>query len=108
VRCSEFERSVRGKIMTAAAVPVSIEETMAGFIVWLARRRAPLVQRRRCVDSVELFLRWQHDQCEQGESHCGEDTYYAEMRRAGADDAQVTDVRTAVGMFRHYLITRHH
>jgi hypothetical protein len=91
--------------MTTAASPPSIEATVAGFIVWLARRRAPLVQRRRCVDSVELFLRWQHGQRERAEPRCGEDTYYAQMRHTGADDAQITEVRTAVGMFRHYLIT---
>ena len=82
-----------------------MSQTVAGFIVWLARRRAPLVQRRRSVKSVELFLRWHHDQRERCDPRCGEDAYYADMRLAGADDAQVTEVRTAVGIFRHYLIT---
>jgi hypothetical protein len=91
--------------MTTAASAPSIEATMAGFIVWLSRRRAPLVQRRRCVDSVELFLRWQHHQRERGETRCSEDIYYVDMRHAGADDAQITELRTAIGMFRHYLIT---
>jgi len=91
--------------MTTAASRLSIEATVAGFSGWLARRRAPLMQRRRCVDSVELFLRWQHDQRERGQPCCGEDDYYAQMRHTGADDAQITEVRTAVGMFRHYLIT---
>lgn len=90
--------------MTTAPSAPSIEATMAGFIVWLARRRAPVVQRRRCIEAVELFLRWQHDQRERGEPRCSEDAYYAELRQAGAG-AHESEVRAAVGMFRHYLLT---
>jgi hypothetical protein len=89
--------------MPTATSPPSIEAAMAGFIVWLARRQAPLVQRRRAIEAVELFLRWQHEQREHGEPRRGEDAYYAQMSDAG-DDAQVTETRTAIGIFRHYLI----
>jgi hypothetical protein len=91
--------------MTAATSRPSIEATVAGFIVWLSRRRVPLVQRRRGADEVERFLRWQRDRRESGESRVSEDAYYADLRHRGIGEDQITEVRTVIGMFRHYLIT---
>lgn len=91
--------------MTTATSQPSVETTVAGFIVWLARRQPVLVQRQRCAASVEVFLRWQRVQRERGESRCTEDAYYAELCNHGASSAHITEARTAIGLFRHYLIS---
>lgn len=89
----------------APAGPAAVEATVvAGFIVWLARQHTPFDQRQRCPDIVERLLRWQDGQREQGDSYT-EDTYYAQMTLCGASDAQVNDVRAAIGLFRRYLRT---
>jgi hypothetical protein len=71
----------------APASPVSVEATVAGFIVWLARQHIPFDQRQRCPDIVQRFLRWQHGQHEQGNSY-SEDTYCTQMTLRGASAAQ--------------------
>ena len=89
--------------MTDVAPPISVESTVAPFIVWLARHRSPLDHRHHCPDTVERFLRWQHCQRDQGNSHAEHD-YYVQLRRCGAGDTQVDEVRTAITLFRRYLI----
>ena len=91
--------------MTTATSQSSVEATVAGFIVWLARRQPVLAQRQRCAGSVEVFLRWQRVQRERGEARCTEDAYYEQLSDLGATNAQVTEARTAIGLFRHYLIS---
>jgi len=90
---------------TAATSQPSVEATIAGFIVWLAHRHSPLINRQRYATAVERFLRWQREQRTQDQPSCTEDAYCAQMRRCGASDAQVSETRTAIGVFRHYLIT---
>jgi len=82
----------------------SVEASMAGFIVWLARHHTSLTQRGRYADAVERFLRWQHDQREHHSSHL-EDDYYAHMQRTGSNVAHVVQVRSAIELFRRYLRT---
>jgi hypothetical protein len=96
-------RTPDGEIMTSAAPPTSVESTVAGFIVWLARQRSPFNRRHQCPDIVERFLRWQHDQREQGNSYT-DDTYCAQMSRCGANEVQVNEARAAIGLFRRYLL----
>jgi hypothetical protein len=83
----------------------SVETTVAGFSGWLARRQPVLAQRQRCAGSVEVFLRWQRVQRERGAARCTEDAYYEQLRQLGGTNAQITEARTAIGLFRHYLIT---
>jgi hypothetical protein len=91
--------------MTSAAPSTSVESSVAGFIVWLARQRSPIDQRRHCPDTVERFLRWQRQHCERDQGSCHtENDYYAQIRRCGAVDAQVDEARTAISLFRRYLL----
>ena len=90
--------------MTEVAGSVSLEATIAGFIVWLARQHAPLPGRRHCPNMVERFLRWQHLRRERGEDYT-EDAYCAELHRAGASSAEIAPIRAAIAQFRRYLQT---
>jgi hypothetical protein len=88
--------------MTDVAGSMSLDAMIAGFIVWLARQRAPLPGRSHCPNTVERFLRWQHLQRERGADHT-EDAYCAELRRAGASSAEITPIRASIEQFRRYL-----
>ena len=76
--------------MTEVAGSVALDAMIAGFIVWLARQRAPLLGRRHCPNTVERFLRWQHLRREQGEDHT-EDAYCAELRRTAIGPFKAED-----------------
>jgi hypothetical protein len=84
--------------------PGSVEASMAGFIVWLARHHTSPTQRGRYADAMERFLRWQRDQREHHASY-SEDDYYAHMQRNGSNVAHVVQVRSAIELFRRYLRT---
>ncbi|HEX4246821.1 MAG TPA: hypothetical protein VH008_03075 [Pseudonocardia sp.] len=90
--------------MTEVAGSVAPHAMIAGFIVWLARQRAPLLGRRHCPNTVERFLRWQHLRREQGADHT-EDAYCAELSRGGATSAELVPIRAAIAQFRRYLQT---
>jgi hypothetical protein len=90
--------------MPSAAPLTSVESTVAGFIVWLARQRSPLNDRHQCPDILERFLRWRQDQRDQGNS-ATEDAYYTQLNRCGANEAQVAEARAAIELFRRYLLT---
>lgn len=90
--------------MTEVAESVSLDAMIAGFIVWLARQRAPLPGRSHCPNTVERFLRWQHLQRERGADHT-EDAYCAELRGAGASHAEIAPIRASIAQFRRYLQT---
>jgi hypothetical protein len=81
--------------VTTASQPGSVEASMAGFIVWLARHHWSLTQRGRYAEVVERFLRWQRDQREHHASH-SEDDYYAHMQRSASNAAHVFQVRAAI------------
>jgi hypothetical protein len=87
-----------------ASQPGSVEASMAGFIVWLARHHTSSTQRGRYAEAVERFLRWQRDQREHHASY-SEDDYYAHMQRCGSNVAHVVQVRAAIELFRRYLRT---
>jgi hypothetical protein len=90
--------------MPSAAPLTSVESTVAGFIVWLARQRSPFNDRHQCPDILERFLRWRQEQRDQGNSDT-EDAYCAQLNRCGANAAQVAEARAAIGLFRRYLLT---
>jgi len=82
----------------------ALEATIASFIVWLARQRAPLPGRCHSSTTVERFLRWQQVQRDLGTDHT-EDSYCAQLRRTGAGDAEVATIHAAIDQFRRYLRT---
>jgi hypothetical protein len=89
--------------MTKALTSTSVDASVAGFIVWLARQRLSGDERRYCPERVGRFLRWQYQQHDQdGESD--EAAYYAYLSQAGASDIQLTDARAAIGLFGQYLL----
>jgi hypothetical protein len=63
----------------------------------------PLDHRYHCPDTVERFLRWQHRERDQGSCHA-EHENNAQMRCSGAGDTRVNEARTAITLFRQYLI----
>jgi hypothetical protein len=89
--------------MTDTALSVSVESTVAGFIVWLARQRGPLDRRHRCSDTVDRFLRWRHDQRTLGASYTVSD-YCTQLQRRGANEAQLEQTLAAIALSRRYLL----
>jgi hypothetical protein len=70
-------------------VPASAasNEMLAGFIVWLARRRLRVGRRREPHHEVERFLRWQTGP---GQSRGGATVYLQQLRQAGHSEAELT------------------
>lgn len=90
--------------MSNSEVSTSIEATVAGFIVWLARQSPPPDQRQYCPTHVERFLRWRYEQQTQGASHDA-GSYYARMGRSGEQEARIAEARTAITLLRRYLLS---
>jgi len=88
--------------MTNRVGSTALEATIASFIVWLARQRAPLPGRCHSPNTIERFLRWQQLQRDLGDDHT-EDSYCAHLRRHGASDAEVATTRAVIDQFRRYL-----
>jgi hypothetical protein len=79
----------------------SIEEVVAGFIVWLARQRAPVEVRHQAPSAVERFLRWGRDQRVRGRDDC-EEAYHDELRARGAADPEITTSHEAIALLVGY------
>ena len=75
-------------------------EMLAGFIVWLARRRLPVGRRQELHRAVERFLRWPADPCQTP----GDVTAYLQhMRQAGHSEAEVKVAGEAISALRVHL-----
>jgi len=72
-----FGRSAEGKIVDVAA-PSWIETTLASFIQ----------ERVHCPETVERYLRWQHNQLTRGMG-ASQDVCFDHLRPCGANDAQI-------------------
>jgi hypothetical protein len=75
-------------------------EMLAGFIVWLARRRLPVGRRRALHREVERFLRWRTSP---GQTRGGATLYLRQLRQAGHSEAELTVAGEAIGRLRAHL-----
>jgi hypothetical protein len=85
---------------TGVSAIAASNEVLAGFIVWLARRRLPAGRRRELHGEAERFLRWQTGP---GQTRGGARVYLQWLRQAGHSEAELTLAGEAIGRLRAYL-----
>jgi hypothetical protein len=81
-----------------------VPSQVAGFIVWLARRRLQLDYRRRCPLIAERFLRWQVRRRRQTLPSTL-NAYCRELAVEGATDEELNDIRRTIGDLDKFLGT---
>ncbi|GAA5147616.1 hypothetical protein GCM10023321_08690 [Pseudonocardia eucalypti] len=84
----------------------SVDATLAGFIVWLARQhRQTNDERERCVTHVARFLDWRFEQRAKGGA-LDQNLYLGALGRENQPDAFVAEAHTAIALLHHYLDPR--
>jgi hypothetical protein len=93
-----------GRPASGTANP-TVEEVMAGFIVWLTRQDVPVGRRRRYHTHAERFLRWRAGGADHTDDWQGR--YLTRLRRHGASDDELRVAQIALALLEHHLITVH-
>jgi hypothetical protein len=89
-------------IDTPEDASLSINTTIAGFIVWLARQDRQLVRNREdCAVHVTRYLYWRRDQRAAGNAN-DEGTYCDALARDGEPAESIAEARTATALLRRY------
>jgi len=87
-----------GRVARAEPPPVSTDQVMAGFIVWLARQGVPAGRRCRYWRYAECYLRWRSEHPAEPE-----DRFHAELRGPGSLDPESRVVGASIALLRRYL-----